>query len=52
MKITEVELNEEILKLKEELGHEISAMELSAYLNMPVQEILNILKLAGDEMKQ
>ena len=45
-------LNEEILKLKEELGHEISAMELSAYLNMPVQEILNILKLAGDEMKQ
>ena len=44
-------LNEAILNLQEDLGHKVSMEELSAYLEMPLQEIRDILQMAGDEMK-
>ena len=44
-------LNEAILNLQEDLGHKVSMEELSAYLEMPLQEIRDILRMAGDEMK-
>ena len=34
--------------LEKELGHPVSAEELSAYLDMPVEEIRDILRIAGD----
>lgn len=44
-------LNEAILNLEQDLGHKVSVEELSAYLEMPLEEILDILRMAGDEMK-
>lgn len=44
-------LNEAIHNLEEELEHRVSVEELSAYLEMPVEEIRDILKMAGDEIK-
>lgn len=44
-------LNEAILNLEQDLGHKVSAEELSVYLEMPVKEIEDILRMAGDEMK-
>lgn len=44
-------LNEAILNLEEDLGHKVSVEELSAYLEMPLEEIRDILRMAGDEMK-
>ena len=44
-------LSARILELKEELGHEVTAEELSAYLDLPLEEIDGIIRLAGDEMK-
>lgn len=45
-------LNEAILNLEQDLGHKVSAEELSVYLEMPVKEIEDILRMAGDEMKE
>ena len=45
-------LNEAILNLEEDLGHKVSPEELSAYLEMPLEEIHDILRMAGDEMKE
>ena len=44
-------MNEAILNLQEDLGHKVSMEELSAYLEIPLQEIRDILRMAGDEMK-
>lgn len=45
-------LNEAILNLEEDLGHKVSMSELSAYLEMPMEEIQDLLRMAGDEMKE
>lgn len=45
-------LNEAILNLQEDLGHKVSMEELSVYLEMPLEEIRDILRMAGDEMKE
>lgn len=47
-------LNEAVHNLEEELEHKISLEELSAYLDMPLEEIKDILRMAGDgiEIKQ
>lgn len=44
-------LNEAIQNLEEDLERKISVDELSAYLEMPEEEIRDILKMAGDEIK-
>ncbi|MDO5345678.1 MAG: sigma factor [Lachnospiraceae bacterium] len=44
-------LNEAIQNLEEDLEHKVSVDELSAYLEMPAEEIRDILKMAGDEIK-
>ena len=44
-------LNEAIRNLEEDLEHRVSVEELSAYLEMPAEEIRDILKMAGDELK-
>lgn len=44
-------LNQAIQNLEEDLEHRVSVEELSAYLEMPVEEIKNILKMAGDEIE-
>ncbi len=41
-------LEETIRKLEDELGHTVSAQELSAYLDISLEEILDTLNLAGD----
>lgn len=43
-------LSQAIHNLEEELEHKVSLEELSAYLEMPVEEIRDILKMAGDEL--
>lgn len=42
------DLRDQIEKLSEELGGQISVEELSAYMDMPVEEITQLLKLAGE----
>lgn len=44
-------LSQAIHSLEEELEHRVSVEELSAYLEMPAEEIRDILKMAGDELK-
>lgn len=44
-------LSEAIRNLEEELEHKVSAEELSAYLEMPVSEIEDILRMSGDEIR-
>lgn len=44
-------LNEAIHNLEEDLEHKVSIEELSAYLEMPEEEIRDILKMAGDEIE-
>ena len=41
-------LNEAIQNLEKDLEHKVSVEELSAYLEMPLDEIKDILKMAGD----
>ncbi len=41
-------LRDEIKKLTDELEREISVEELAVYLDMPAEEILDLLKLAGE----
>lgn len=44
-------LSEAIHNLEEDLGHKVSIGELSAYLEMPAEEIKAVLKMAGDELE-
>ncbi len=44
-------LNEAVKNLEEELEHKVTAEELSAYLDMPLEEIRDILRIAGDAIK-
>ncbi|MDD6615606.1 MAG: sigma-70 domain-containing protein [Lachnospiraceae bacterium] len=43
-------LNDAVHTLEEELEHKVSVDELSAYLEMPAEEIQDILRMAGDEI--
>ena len=43
-------LSEVVHNLEEDLEHKVSVDELSAYLDMPVEEIRDILRMAGDEI--
>lgn len=42
------DLSDNIQKLSEELGDKVSIEELSAFMDMPVEEIEDLLKLAGE----
>ena len=44
-------LNESVKNLEQELEHKVSIGELSAYLEMPVEEIRDILRMAGDKIE-
>ena len=44
-------LSEAIHNLEEDLGRKVSVEELSAYLEMPMDEIKDILKMAGNEIE-
>ena len=44
-------LNEAIKNLEEDLERKVSLEELSAYIEMPAEEIEAILKMAGDEIE-
>ena len=44
-------LHEAVKNLEKDLEHKVSLEELSAYLDMPVEEIKDILNMAGDEIK-
>lgn len=44
-------LKEAVDNLERDLEHRVSVDELSAYLEMPREEILDILRMAGDEIK-
>ena len=39
------------MELTEEMDRQVSLEELSKYINMPIKEIEDILKLAGDEIE-
>ena len=43
-------LSEAVHNLEEDLEHKVSVDELSAYLDMPMEEIKDILRMAGDEI--
>ena len=45
------ELSDNIKKLSEELGDKVSLEELSAFTDMPVEEIEELLKLAGEKIE-
>lgn len=45
-------LSDTILQLTEELERQVTIEEVSAFLDMSIDEIEDILKLAGDEMKE
>lgn len=44
-------LNESVQNLERDLEHKVSVAELSAYLEMPMEEIRDILRMAGDEIE-
>lgn len=44
-------LQEAVRNLEAELEHKVSLDELSAYLEMPLEEIKDILRIAGDEIE-
>ena len=44
-------LNEAVKNLEEELEHKVTIEELSAYLDMPLEEIKDILRIAGDAIE-
>ncbi|MCD7817496.1 MAG: hypothetical protein LUH07_00355 [Lachnospiraceae bacterium] len=44
-------LNEAVHNLERDLGHRVSAEEVSAYLEMPMEEIENLLRVAGDQIE-
>lgn len=43
-------LNEAVKNLERDLEHKVSATELSAYLEMPLEEIRDILRMSGDQI--
>lgn len=43
-------LNEAVHNLERDLGHKVSAEEVSAYLEMPLEEIEDLLRVAGDQI--
>lgn len=45
-------LDESITKLTEDLGRKVTIEELSLYLELPEEEILEILKLTGEEVEE
>lgn len=44
-------LNESVQNLERDLEHKVSVSELSAYLEMPMEEIRDILRMAGDKIE-
>ncbi|MCD8023599.1 MAG: hypothetical protein LUF30_11725 [Lachnospiraceae bacterium] len=44
-------LNEAVHNLERDLGHKVSAEEVSAYLEMPMEEIEDLLRVAGDQIE-
>ncbi len=44
-------LNEAVKNLERDLEHKVTAEELSAYLEMPLQEIRDILRMSGDQIE-
>lgn len=44
-------LNEAVQNLERDLEHKVSAEELSAYLEMPLEEIKDILRMSGDQIE-
>ena len=44
------QLNEAVHNLEEELEHKVTIEELSAYLDMPVEEIKDLMRMAGDDL--
>ena len=44
-------LNEAVKNLERDLEHKVSAEELSAYLEMPLEEIRDILRMSGDQIE-
>ena len=44
-------LNEAVKNLERDLEHKVSAEELSAYLEMPLKEIRDILRMSGDQIE-
>ena len=44
-------LSQAVKNLERDLEHKVSLEELSAYLEMPVEEIKDILRMAGDEIE-
>ena len=44
-------LNEAVRNLERDLEHKVSAEELSAYLEMPLEEIRDILRMSGDQIE-
>lgn len=43
-------LNEAVQNLERDLEHKVSAQELSAYLDMPLEEIKDLLRMSGDQI--
>lgn len=44
-------LNEAVQNLERDLEHKVSAEELSAYLEMPLEEIKDLLRMSGDQIE-
>ncbi|MCD7885055.1 MAG: hypothetical protein LUI87_15360, partial [Lachnospiraceae bacterium] len=44
------QLNEALHNLERDLGHNVSEEEVSAYLEMPLEEIEDLLRVAGDQI--
>lgn len=44
-------LNEAVQNLERDLEHKVSAQELSAYLDMPMEEIEDLLRMSGDQIE-
>lgn len=44
-------LNEAVHNLERDLGHKVSAAELSAYLDMPLEEISDLLRMSGGQIE-
>lgn len=44
-------LKEAVDNLERDLGHKVSAEELSAYLEMPLEEIRDVLRMSGDQFE-
>lgn len=44
-------LNEAVQNLEQDLEHKVSAEELSVYLEMPLEEIRDLLRMSGDQIE-